>query len=128
MPPKKKQVPIRSKPAASTTSRPAPTVRRSRRPGVAALKEIRKYQKTSNLLLRRLPFARLVKEIAMSLSEEPLRWQSEAMEALQESAESYLVHLFEDAYLCSIHAKRVTLFVRDMQLARRIRGIGAEFL
>ncbi|THG99309.1 hypothetical protein EW026_g3010 [Hermanssonia centrifuga] len=51
-----------------------------------------------------------------------LRWQSSAILALQEATEAYLVHLFEDTNLCAIHAKRVTIMQRDMQLARRIRG------
>ena len=51
-----------------------------------------------------------------------LRFQSVAILALQEAAEAYLIGLFEDAYLCSVHAKRVTLQTKDMVLARRIRG------
>ncbi|KAK2466280.1 hypothetical protein APHAL10511_001922 [Amanita phalloides] len=99
------------------------------RPGTVALREIRKYQKSTDLLLQKLPFARLVREIAMDMTtdmnqygEGGLRWQSSALLALQEATEAYLVHLFEDANLCAIHAKRVTLMTRDIQLARRIRG------
>ncbi|EKM80128.1 hypothetical protein AGABI1DRAFT_38438, partial [Agaricus bisporus var. burnettii JB137-S8] len=99
------------------------------RPGVVALREIRKYQKSTDLLLRKLPFSRLVKEIAEDMTtdlneygESGLRWQSSALLALQEAAEAFLVHLFEDANLCAIHAKRVTIMPRDIQLARRIRG------
>nr|XP_033771280.1 histone H3-like centromeric protein A isoform X2 [Geotrypetes seraphini] len=82
---------------------PSPQRRRARtrrryRPGTRALMEIRKYQKSTELLLRKLPFSRL-------------------------AAEAFLVRLFEDSYLCTIHAKRVTLYVQDIQLARRIRGI-----
>ncbi len=51
-----------------------------------------------------------------------MRWQSHAIMALQEAAEAFLVHLFEDANLCAIHAKRVTVMQKDIQLARRIRG------
>ena len=92
-----------------------------------ALEEIRKYQQSSKLLIRRLPFARLVRETALpyidkSRKKYASKWQVKALEALQEAAESYLVHLFEDANLCAIHAKRVTLMPRDIQLARRIRG------
>ncbi|KAL0234973.1 hypothetical protein GEMRC1_001555 [Eukaryota sp. GEM-RC1] len=119
--------PNRSKPPTAKKAATSSTVRKYRRPGTAALKEIRKYQKSSELLLRKLPFARLVKEICMTCASEPLRWQQEAIEALQQAAENYLVHLFEDAYLCSLHAHRVTLFVKDMQLARRIRGLAADF-
>lgn len=55
-------------------------------------------------------------------SSEALRWQSTAIQALQEAAEAYLVHLFEDTNLLAIHAKRVTIMQKDIQLARRIRG------
>ena len=91
------------------------------RPGTVALREIRRYQKSTELLIRKLPFQRLVREIAQE-NKADLRFQSTAIAALQEAAESYLVTLFEDTNLCAIHAKRVTIFPRDMQLARRIRG------
>ena len=96
-------------------------------PGTVALKEIRRYQKSTDLLIRKLPFQRLVREIA-SDSEVILspcgkvRFQSAAVMALQEAAEAYLVGLFEDTNLCAIHAKRVTIMPNDIQLARRIRG------
>ena len=65
-----------------------------------------------------------VREIALNFvpGSEMLRWQSQAIQALQEAAEAFLVHLFEDANLCAIHAKRVTIMQKDIQLARRIRG------
>jgi len=91
------------------------------KPGVVALREIRKYQKSTDLLLRRLPFQKLVKEIAVEYRSD-LRFQSQAIVALQEAAEAYLVGLFEDTNLCAIHAKRVTIMPKDVQLARRIRG------
>jgi histone H3 len=91
------------------------------RPGTAALREIRKYQKSTDLLIRKLPFQRLVKEIAQDFKQD-LRFQTTAILALQEASEAYLVHLFENANLAAIHAKRVTIMPRDMQLARRIRG------
>ena len=81
------------------------------RPGTVALREIRRYQKSSELLIRRLPFQRLVREIAQDYKTD-LRFQGSAVLALQESAEAYLVGLFEDAMLCALHAKRVTLFPR----------------
>jgi len=59
-------------------------------------------------LLRKLPFQRLVREIAQDLKSD-LRFQSVAIAALQEAAESYLVGMFEDTNLCAIHAKRVTI-------------------
>jgi histone H3 len=110
------------------------------RPGTVALREIRKYQKSTELLIRKLPFQRLVREIAQDFKTD-LRFQSSAIlyviyflkfnliyllsfycSALQESAEAYLVGLFEDTNLCCIHAKRVTIMPKDIQLARRIRG------
>lgn len=91
------------------------------RPGTVALREIRKYQKSTDLLVRKLPFQRLVREIAQEYKAD-LRFQSSAVLALQEAAEAYLVGLFEDTNLCAIHAKRVTIMPKDMQLARRIRG------
>lgn len=91
------------------------------RPGTVALREIRQYQKSTELLIRRLPFQRLVKEIAQEFKTD-LRWQSTALMALQEAAEAYLVGLFEDTNLCAIHARRVTIYPKDIQLARRIRG------
>ncbi|KAK1569599.1 hypothetical protein QYE76_007794 [Lolium multiflorum] len=89
------------------------------RPGTVALREIRKYQKSTEL--RKLPFQRLVREIAQDFKTD-LRFQSSAVSALQEAAEAYLVGLFEDTNLCAIHAKRVTIMPKDIQLARRIRG------
>ena len=102
---------------------PTSSVKKPRRyrPGTVALREIRKYQKSTELLIRKLPFQRLVREIAQEFHCE-LRFQSVALMALQEAAEAYLVGLFEDTNLCAIHAKRVTIQVKDMQLARRIRG------
>ena len=91
------------------------------RPGTVALREIRRYQKSTELLLRKLPFQRLVREIAQDFKAD-LRFQSSAVLALQEASEAYLVGLFEDTNLCSIHAKRVTIMPKDIQLARRIRG------
>lgn len=91
------------------------------RPGTVALREIRKYQKSTELLIRKLPFQRLVREIAQGLCED-LRFQPSAIAALQESSEGYLTELFEDTNLCAIHAKRVTIMPKDIRLARRIRG------
>mmetsp|Transcript_40139 Transcript_40139/g.75105 ORF Transcript_40139/g.75105 Transcript_40139/m.75105 type:complete len:145 (-) Transcript_40139:117-551(-) len=91
------------------------------RPGTLALREIRKYQKSTELLIRKLPFQRLIREIAQDINTD-VRFQSQAVLALQEAAEAYLVGLFEDTNLCAIHAKRVTIMPKDMQLARRLRG------
>jgi histone H3 len=91
------------------------------RPGTVALREIRKFQKSTDLLIKKLPFQKLVREIAGEFKSD-LRFQSQAILALQEATEAYLVRLFEDTNLCAIHAKRVTIMPKDMQLARRIRG------
>ncbi len=91
------------------------------RPGTVALREIKRYQKSTELLIRKLPFQKLVREIASSFKSD-LRFQSSAILALQEASESYLVGLFEDTNLCAIHAKRVTIMPKDMILAKRIRG------
>jgi len=106
----------------------APKKRRFR-PGTVALRDIRKYQKSTDLLVQKLPFSRLVREITAEMTtdtnfrdSENLRWQRSALLALQEATEAFLVHLFEDTNLCAIHAKRVTIMTRDIQLARRIRG------
>ncbi|XP_030382596.1 histone H3.3 [Scaptodrosophila lebanonensis] len=78
-------------------------------------------KKSTELLIRKLPFQRLVREIAQDFKTD-LRFQSSAVMALQEASEAYLVGLFEDTNLCAIHAKRVTIMPKDIQLARRIRG------
>lgn len=95
------------------------------RPGTVALREIRRYQKSTELLFRKLPFARLVREICendVGRAGVDKRWQASALAAMQEAAEAYLVGLFEDTNLCAIHAKRVTIMPKDIQLSRRIRG------
>lgn len=91
------------------------------RPGTRALREIRHYQRGTELLIRKLPFQRLVREITQQFQME-VRWQASALAAIQEAAEAYLVGLFEDTNLCALHAKRVTILPKDLQLARRIRG------
>ena len=99
------------------------------RPGTVALREIRRYQKSTDTLIKKLPFQRLVKEIALSgvsdhlaPDNRPTCWQSTAILALQEATEAYLVGLFEDSNMCAIHANRITIMPKDMLLARRIRG------
>ena len=91
------------------------------RPGTVALREIRRYQKSTELLCRKLPVARLIREIAQDFKTD-LRFQASAIAALHEAMEDYIVNLFTDTNLCAIHAKRVTIMPKDMQLARRIRG------
>lgn len=101
----------------------APMIKRPHRfrPGTVALREIRRYQKSTDLLLKRLPFQRLVREIAQQMRND-LRFQATALIAIQEASESFLTNLFEDTNLCAIHAKRVTITPKDLQLARRLRG------
>lgn len=89
------------------------------RPGVAALREIRRYQKTTDLLIRKMPFARLAREVAHEFKTDA-RYSSTGILATQEAAEAFLVGRFEHTNLCAIHAKRVTIMPKDMQLARRI--------
>ena len=91
------------------------------RPGTVALREIRKYQKSPDLLMSKLPFQRLVREIAQDFKTD-LRFRSSAVLALQEAAEAYLVGLFDDTNMLAIHSKRITIMPKDMQMARRIRG------
>ena len=91
------------------------------RPGTVALRDIRRYQNSTDMLIKKLPFGRLVREVAKDFKQECL-FQGSAILALQESAEAYLVSLFEDTNLCSIHAGRVTIMPKDIALARRIRG------
>ncbi|CAG9572750.1 putative histone H3 variant [Leishmania major strain Friedlin] len=91
------------------------------RPGTVALREVRKYQRSTELLIARTPFRRLVKEI-MSTFKDTMHMRHSALEAMQDATESYLVSLLCDANLCTIHAKRVTLYPKDLQLALRLRG------
>ena len=93
------------------------------RPGTVALREIRRYQKSTDLLIRKLPFQRLVREIAQDMKifkEGTARWCGAALLALHESAEAYLVRYLEDSNLAAIHAKRVTIMPKDMQLVKRV--------
>jgi histone H3 len=91
------------------------------RPGTVALREIKRYQKVTDLLLAKAPFQRFVRSICDGIDSQ-LRFQSQALLALQEASESYITGLFEDANLCAIHATRVTVMKKDIDLARRIRG------
>lgn len=96
-----------------------------RRPGELALKEIKRYQNSHELLIPRRSFHRLVRSVTEDIVRDrgldPVRYQAAALEALQEGIEAYLTGIFEDSNLCAIHAKRVTLFPRDMQLCLRIK-------
>ena len=92
------------------------------RPGTVALREIRKYQKSTDLLIQKQPFRRLVRQVAVNINN-TIRFQESALLAIQEASEQFLTQLLEEGNLCAIHAKRVTLMPRDIQLAKRIRGI-----
>ena len=116
----RKQLASKSARSATPSTGGAKATRRYR-PGTVALREIRRYQKTTDLLLKKAPFQRLVRELAQDFKTD-LRFQSAAVMALQEASEAFLVGLFEDTNLCAIHARRVTIMPKDMQLARRIRG------
>ena len=93
--------------------------RRSKQ-GTVAVREIKKYQKSTELLIRKLPFSKLVRELVQSNGKQDVRFQGLAIQALQEAAENYLIDLFVDTQLCAEHARRVTIMDRDMQLAIRI--------
>ena len=98
------------------------------RPGTVALREIRRYQKSTDLLIRKLPFQRLAREVLQDLNQPGFGrhdvecFRSTSLLAMQESVKAFSVGLFEDANLCAIHARRVTIMPKDMQLALRIRG------
>jgi histone H3 len=91
------------------------------RPGTVALRQIKKLQKSTDLLMRKAPFQRLVRQLAAA-HKDGLRFAASALAALQESTESYVISLLADANLCSLHAKRVTAMPSDLHLARRLRG------
>lgn len=123
---KKKQKALRKQLATKAAQKSAPAsggVKKPHRyrPGTVALREIRRYQKSTELLIRKLPFQRLVREVAQDFKTD-LRFQGSAVLALQEATEAYLVGLFEDTNLAAIHTKRVTIQPKDIQLARRLRA------
>lgn len=107
--------------------RPSATRRKPHKPaGTVALREIRKYQKSTELLIRKAPFQRVIRELAEnrappSTFPNGIRFQMIAIQALQEAAEDYMVHLLKDSNLCAFHANRVTLQTKDIKLALRIR-------
>merc|ERR1711956_85457 len=125
-------------------SRKSDGERRKLKPGYRADREIEYYQATTRILINKVSFQRVVRELCIELAEkakvptdqpslspgwgEGMRFQSQALIALQEAAEAYLVGLFEDANLCASHAKRVTVMPRDIQLSRRLRNLDAQFL
>ena len=116
----KKSKKLGSKKAASASAGGKKKSRRFR-PGTVALREIRKFQKGVDTLIRKAPFQRLVRELAAQ-QKDGLRWQSAAVAATQEATESYVIGLLSDTNLCALHARRVTIMPRDVHLARRLRG------
>nr|WGZ76184.1 histone 3.3-2 variant [Hofstenia miamia] len=90
-------------------------------PKIVAVREIRRFQRSTELLINKSTFQRLVREIGRELMPDVL-FQSAAILALQEASESFLIGLFEDTNLCAVHANRVTISPRDIQLANRLRG------
>eukprot|EP00672_Neobodo_designis_P018130 CAMPEP_0174853992 /NCGR_PEP_ID=MMETSP1114-20130205/29677_1 /TAXON_ID=312471 /ORGANISM="Neobodo designis, Strain CCAP 1951/1" /LENGTH=152 /DNA_ID=CAMNT_0016088663 /DNA_START=86 /DNA_END=544 /DNA_ORIENTATION=- len=92
------------------------------RPGTVALREVRKLQKSTDSLIAKAPFRRLVREVAEEKFKAGLRFASTALDAIQEASEAYMVQLLEDTNLCALHANRVTAMPRDLHLAKRLRG------
>jgi histone H3 len=90
---------------------------------MVAAREIHKFQKTTDLLIRKAPFQQLVQEIALKFGKSDMQMQSTAVLALQEAAEYFMVDVFSDTNLCASHGKRVTIMVKDLVLACHIRGI-----
>ncbi|EAY23233.1 Histone H3, embryonic, putative [Trichomonas vaginalis G3] len=121
---KKRRIPLSSGAARppDNSSDKSESQKKQRRKRNSWLREIHFYQKTTNLLIRKLPFCRLVKEITQSVSIGEFRYTTGAMEALQEASEAFLIKLLEDGQVCAIHARRITLMNRDLQLAQRLRG------
>ena len=127
---REKTNPIHSLIGKKTPRKDISRVVRKRRycPGTVALREIVKYQKSTNLLIPKLSFQRLVREITPQVSPffdekvSGVKWRSTALLALQEAAESYLIHLFEDSVKCCVHRKCVTLSVDDIRLARDLKN------
>ncbi|EEA18593.1 hypothetical protein TMatcc_001239 [Talaromyces marneffei ATCC 18224] len=118
--------PRKTLPGAGKRVLPPPPPRRRRRYkwGTTALREIRRYQKSTDLIIPKLPFQRLVREIAHQVTlEKDMRWQKSAILALQEAAEAFLVKEFEMTNLAAIHAHRVTIQSKDMQLVDQLRRI-----
>ena len=98
------------------------SARRKRRfrPGTVALREIRKYQKSTELLIRKIPFQRLVREIVYKIKDKDFKFQSTALLALQEASEEFLVNMFDQCNHIAIHGKRTTVMVKDIRLWKRL--------
>ncbi|GAX75413.1 hypothetical protein CEUSTIGMA_g2857.t1 [Chlamydomonas eustigma] len=119
--------PVRKRKKESLTNMERMKIKRRAKSGVVALREIRKLQNTTELLIPKAPFARLVREAAQNvvpdILKDGLRFQGSALEALQQAAEAHLVGLYEDTQLAAIHAKRITIMAKDIHLTCRLRGI-----
>ncbi len=89
-------------------------------PGMVALREIQKFQKNTDLLIRKAPFQHLVCKIALKFGKSDLQMQSTAVLALQEAVEYFMVDVFSDTNLCAMHGKCVTTMKKDMVLACHI--------
>nr|AJO61187.1 CenH3 [Lathyrus sylvestris]AKA94123.1 centromere-specific variant of histone H3 [Lathyrus sylvestris] len=116
-----KHFPRPSKPAASNNHEKK---KRRSKPGTKAVREIRKFQKDVKLLIPYAPFVRCVREITNQFSSLVTRWTPEALISLQEAAEDDLIRMFEAGVLCAQHARRITLMKKDIELTRRLTGIG----
>ena len=93
------------------------------RPGTVALREIRRYQMSTEFLIRKIPFQTLVREVVTALfPSENYRFQSTALLALQEASEDYLVRMFTQVNDLAIHGKRVTIKPEDIHIWGRITG------
>lgn len=122
--PKAKSSAAKEREPKSSSKQRENNIQRRFRPTEKALSQIRKYNKVTQLNIRKLPFQRLVREIAQKVNPSiGVRWTQKSLEILQSVAEDYVINLLEDAYQCTLHAKRVTLMCKDISLARRIRGI-----
>ncbi len=96
-------------------------------PGIVAAREIRKFQKRTDLLIRKVPFQHVVREIVQQVSRKSdLQMQSTALLALQEAAEYFMVDIFNDTNLFALHVKRKTIMVKVLVLACCIQGIGMQ--
>ena len=118
---KKHKTPPHHKDKRAGKGKPEEQTKRKYRLGTLALREIRCFQKSMELLIRKLPFICLVQEIGQQLMA-AIKFQGNAIMALQEASEAYLISVFEDSNLCAIHAKRCTIMPKDIQLACHIRG------
>ena len=97
------------------------------RPGTVSLREIRRYQKSTELLIRKIPFQRLIKEITYNIKDKSWRFQSQSLLALQEAAEDFLVNMFDQCNHIAIHGKRTTVMIKDIQLWDRLHNFTSGF-